>query len=104
MFAELSGCKLTTAAAGAGVQVRAQAPDVEGNAALNGQVLEVEVAALTDTVGSLKARIAEVGSPPPGPGTSSFVSAGPLPQVVDQVLSDPLTSCHSQALELAVLA
>ncbi len=61
MFAELSGCKLTTAAAGAGVQVRAQAPDVEGNAALNGQVLEVEVAALTDTVGSLKARIAEVG-------------------------------------------
>lgn len=55
-------------------QVRAQAPTVEGNATLQGQVLEVEVAALTDTVGSLKARIAQVGSTLWSPSCHRYVS------------------------------
>ena len=40
-----------------------QAPDVEDSDTLNGQVLEVEVAALTDSIGDLKARLAEVRPP-----------------------------------------
>ena len=35
-------------------------PDVEGNDKLNGQVLEVEVGSLSDSVSDLKARIADV--------------------------------------------
>ena len=41
-------------------QVRIVCPDVENNEALTGQVLEVEVASLADSVGSLKARLSEV--------------------------------------------
>lgn len=41
-------------------KVRVQAPDLEGNEVMNGQLLEVEVSALTDLIGSLKSRLAEV--------------------------------------------
>lgn len=40
--------------------MRVQAPDLEGNEVMNGQLLEVEVAGLTDLVGALKSRLAEV--------------------------------------------
>ena len=40
------------------------APDVEANEQLNGQILEVEVAALSDNIGAFKARLAEVRRPP----------------------------------------
>lgn len=39
-------------------------PEADDNDSLNGQLLEVEVATLTDTVGALKARLAEVLSLP----------------------------------------
>lgn len=42
------------------VQVRVLCPDVEDNEALNGQILEVEVSSLTDSVGDIKARLADV--------------------------------------------
>jgi hypothetical protein len=35
-------------------------PDVDGNDKLNGQVLEVEVGSLSDSISELKARLAEV--------------------------------------------
>lgn len=35
-------------------------PDVEDNEALNGQILEVEVSSLTDSIGDIKARLADV--------------------------------------------
>lgn len=41
-------------------QVLIQCPDVEDNAELNGQLLAVEVAALSDSVGDLKARLQAV--------------------------------------------
>lgn len=41
-------------------KVRVQAPDVDDSDTLNGQVLELEVTALTDSVGDLKTRLAEV--------------------------------------------
>ena len=44
-------------AAGAS-KVRVQCPEVEGNDKLIGQLLEVEVASLQDTVGELKERLA----------------------------------------------
>ena len=37
-----------------------QVPEVEGNEVLQGQVLAVEVAGLTDSLGTFKARLAEV--------------------------------------------
>ena len=37
-----------------------QVPEVEGNEVLRGQVLAVEVAGLTDSLGTFKARLAEV--------------------------------------------
>ena len=37
-------------------QVRVMCPDVEEQEQLNGQLLEVEVSSLTDTVGDMKAR------------------------------------------------
>lgn len=43
-----------------GSKVRVQAPDVDDSDTLNGQVLELEVTALTDSVGDLKTRLAEV--------------------------------------------
>ena len=42
------------------LQVCVLCPDLDDYEALSGQLLEVEVAALTDTVGELKARLAEV--------------------------------------------
>ncbi len=42
------------------VQVRILCPDVEDNENLNGQLLEMEVASLLDTVSAIKARLAEV--------------------------------------------
>lgn len=39
------------------VQVRVQCPEVPGNDKLVGQMLEVEVASLRDTVGHLKSRL-----------------------------------------------
>lgn len=42
------------------LQIRVAVPDVSGNERLNGQVLEVEVGSLSDSVGDLKARLAEV--------------------------------------------
>ena len=39
-------------------------PEADDNANLNGQLLEVAVATLTDTVGALKARLADVLSLP----------------------------------------
>lgn len=41
-------------------KVRVQCPEVEGNDKLIGQILEVEVATLMDTVGHFKARLADV--------------------------------------------
>lgn len=41
-------------------KVRIQCPTLEGNAKCTGQLLEVEVASLSDTVGELKERLAEV--------------------------------------------
>ncbi len=41
-------------------QVRVLCPDLAEHAELNGQLLEVEVAGLTDTIGGLKARLAGV--------------------------------------------
>ncbi len=43
-----------------GHQVRVQCPEVEGSDKLVGQILEVEVASLTDSVGHFKSRLAEV--------------------------------------------
>ena len=37
-----------------------QAPDVDDSDTLNGQVLELEVTSLTDSIGDLKTRLAEV--------------------------------------------
>ena len=42
------------------MQVRILCPDVEDNDNLNGQLLEMEVASLLDTVSAIKARLAEV--------------------------------------------
>uniref|UniRef100_A0A061QIM6 Splicing factor 3A subunit 1 n=1 Tax=Tetraselmis sp. GSL018 TaxID=582737 RepID=A0A061QIM6_9CHLO len=42
------------------IKVRVAAPDVEGNDKLNGQILEVEMPSLSETVGDLKARLAGV--------------------------------------------
>ncbi|BDA49786.1 Splicing factor 3A subunit 1 [Coccomyxa sp. Obi] len=41
-------------------KVRVLCPDVEDNEALNGQILEVEVSSLTDSIGDIKARLADV--------------------------------------------
>lgn len=41
-------------------KVRVQCPEVEGNEKLFGQILEVEVASLEDTVGQFKSRLADV--------------------------------------------
>lgn len=41
-------------------KVRISVPDVDGNDKLNGQVLEVEVGSLSDSISELKARLAEV--------------------------------------------
>lgn len=41
-------------------QVRVLCPDLEDNDQLNGQILEVEVSSLRDTVGEIKTRLAEV--------------------------------------------
>ena len=43
-----------------GSKVRVQAPDVDDSDTLNGQVLELEVTSLTDSIGDLKTRLAEV--------------------------------------------
>ncbi len=42
------------------LQVRILCPDVEDHTGLNGQLLEIEVASLLDTVADIKARLAEV--------------------------------------------
>ena len=42
------------------MQVRILCPDVEDHTGLNGQLLEIEVASLLDTVADIKARLAEV--------------------------------------------
>lgn len=42
------------------MQVRILCPDVEDNEHLKGQLLEMEVASLLDTVAAIKARLAEV--------------------------------------------
>ncbi len=44
----------------AAAQVRVLCPDLEDNEQLNGQILEVEVSSVRDTVGEIKARLAEV--------------------------------------------
>jgi splicing factor 3A subunit 1 len=41
-------------------KIMVQVPEVEGNEVLQGQVLAVEVAGLTDSLGTFKARLAEV--------------------------------------------
>ena len=46
------------------MQVMVMCPEADDNTSLNGQLLEVEVASLTDTVGALKARLADVLSLP----------------------------------------
>jgi splicing factor 3A subunit 1 len=56
MLFKASACK----SGGAAAQVRVLCPDLEDNDQLNGQILEVEVASLRDTVGDIKARLAEV--------------------------------------------
>ena len=42
------------------LQVLVQCPAVEDSEQLNGQILEVEVGTLSDTIGELKARLTEV--------------------------------------------
>eukprot|EP00887_Chlorella_sp_A99_P000243 scaffold13.g243.t1 len=46
-------------------KVHIQCPDVEGSDKLNGQLLAVEVASLGDSIGALKARLADVVGVPP---------------------------------------
>lgn len=46
------------------MQVMVLCPEADDNDSLNGQMMEVDVATLTDTVGSLKARLADVLSLP----------------------------------------
>mmetsp|Transcript_45379 Transcript_45379/g.117580 ORF Transcript_45379/g.117580 Transcript_45379/m.117580 type:complete len:714 (-) Transcript_45379:156-2297(-) len=72
-------------------KIRIAVPDVDGNDKLNGQVLEVEVASLSDTVSVVKARLAEVTGLAPNKQKLIRDEVG--------VLRDNLSLAHYNVLE-----